>query len=499
MRVLRRRSRPRPKRRSRRETQKRRSRRSWPKRRSLPILPKTPLSRTETGPVDADLAEDTLEPTETGPVDADLADEDVGPADDTDDGDVSDDVDDFDVLTNRAEAVSVAVAVDGEPVPSTVLAQVRATWPEPVAPLLGDVIDRTDGLDAAALVSTLPGLWAALSDAVDRVGVGCLGRESVRWAAGTWQLALVAHGFPGGAEGDPCSVDAAWRHDRYVLACALAEAAVGRWPVSQQDLAALVDHAAGTVPAGLDAVVHLLLSGAGRAGDVAELRTLSDVLARTPTDRMRLRCFRETMVGSAKARGRMEDNEDLAGFAATEHGDVRLALLDGITGAGDGSGYGTKRRGRRCARRAAVGDKVGPIRSSSSPSPTTMCGNGFRTGAPRPSWPSCPRKGRGSCRPRATRPRGCSVRTIRRHPGGTGCGASPRCTRSSPIAIAATRRPAVAGRFSSSTSAWCTSPLRCVSRSRPATCWCSSATARPCRATATRGSVMPSPGWRRGA
>jgi Stage II sporulation protein E (SpoIIE) len=291
--------------------------------------------------------DDQLEPTETEPVDADLSDDDLddhGGVDDTDDEPKPD------LIESGGIGNSRAWADDEEPLPTVMVPRVRLDWPGPVAPLLSDVIDRPDGLDATALVSALHGLWATLADAVDQVGFGCLGRESVRWGAGQWQLAPIPSSFPGDGTHDSRRAAAGWWQDRYVLACALTEAAVGRWPVSREDLVVLVDNAAGTVAQGLDAVVNLLLSDVDRPGDVAGLQSLSEILAREPTDRIGVRCFRETMVGSAKARGGLADNEDAADFESAEDGEVRLALLDGITGEGDGSGHEAAWTALRAAR-----------------------------------------------------------------------------------------------------------------------------------------------------
>jgi serine/threonine protein phosphatase PrpC len=235
--------------------------------------------------------------------------------------------------------------------------QVRIAWPESPAPVLADIVDRPSGLDSARLVEALPDLWDTLAEVVGQVGFGCLSPESVRWSSGRWQLTPVPHYAPGDDQcgvGSACSYlagrNAGWLQDRYAIVCALVRAAVGRWPASPADARALLDGAAGDVAIGLDAVIHLLLHGTSPPGNVEPLHELHQLLGRRTEDRVTFRCFRESLVGSAKAAGRMEDNEDVAGWMSADNGSACLAILDGITGLGDGSGRDAAWAAMRAAR-----------------------------------------------------------------------------------------------------------------------------------------------------
>ena len=288
-----------------------------------------------------------LEPTEIEPAGIEISDlelpvrRDNYAVDDSDGGSVPERAE----SSSRGHACAWDERDDEVPVPRVVIPQVKVVWSEPLAFSLVDVIDGTDGFDSDLLVQQLPDLWSTLIDAVGQVGFGCLSRESLRWGLGGWQLAPVPHYSPSGkprgigADGaDPRVQAAGWLQDRYALVSALVRAAVGRWPTKPADALALVEHAAGQIATGLDAVVHLLLHGPLEPGDVGPLYELNRLLDRQAQDHVEFRCFRETLVGSAKAAGRMEDNEDVAGWSVTEDGSMHLAVLDGITGPGDGSG-----------------------------------------------------------------------------------------------------------------------------------------------------------------
>jgi hypothetical protein len=259
-------------------------------------------------------------------------------------------------LAGWAPVESVAAGPAAEGFQSTVIPKVELVWPRAPALVLHDAV-RSGGLAPAALLEALPALWGVLATTAGWVGLGCLTRESVRWGDGGWQLAVVPWLTPGGSHRgddadtfDPRGRPGAWSHDRYAVACGLVRAVIGRWPTGPADALELAAQPAEAFCPGLDAVVNALLHDVHEPGDVTALLRLSAALAPAlaapgagpasgPNGAVAYRCFRETMVGSAKARGRMGDNEDLAAWSANASGSLNLALLDGITGSGDGSGW----------------------------------------------------------------------------------------------------------------------------------------------------------------
>jgi hypothetical protein len=128
------------------------------------------------------------------------------------------------------------------------------------------------------------------------------------------------------------------------------DAATTRRPVDVADALALIDEAAGEVAEGMDAVLHLLLGPDLQPGDVAPLHALHEVLARQSGGPVGYRCFRETLVGSAKAAGRIEDNEDLASWR-TDQPAIMMAQV-------------TPRPVRRCGRLVRSGVKTRLSRSA---------------------------------------------------------------------------------------------------------------------------------------
>ena len=113
---------------------------------------------------------------------------------------------------------------------------------------------------------------------------------------------------------------------------ALISAFCGRAPADEWDARRLASILAGTVPVGFDAVIDALLSGD------AELATAAHRLGTAPGSPAGAQIAAETLVGSWKASEYPGANEDLATWTA--RGAHRLVLvLDGITGAGNGSGY----------------------------------------------------------------------------------------------------------------------------------------------------------------
>lgn len=254
------------------------------------------------------------------------------------------------------------------PGPSIAVPELEVTWPARLAPPLADAVGRGEGPARDRLVTNLPALWGLVAQAAEQVGLGCLTDGSVRWAGDCWQLAPFPRSWQGNPvlagpwnAADPHYRKAAWLQDRQALAGALVDAVTARRPVDVADALALVDEAAGEVAEGLDAVLHLLLGQDLAPGDVGPLYALHGVLAREPCDPVAYCCFRETLVGSAKATGRVEDNEDLASWLRDQRGSVALALLDGITGDRDGSGHAAARVAMRAARELWTRGEIEPL------------------------------------------------------------------------------------------------------------------------------------------
>jgi serine/threonine protein phosphatase PrpC len=204
-------------------------------------------------------------------------------------------------------------------------AEVILNWPEEPLPGLGD----PEGLPADRLLDELAELWPELAETVKRTGPGCLWPGALRWSEG-WQIASV---LPVGAVSMPVpATPGARERDAWAVASALIAVAAGRLPRDTADAAALVDLWAGTFPHGLDALVHGLLNGADPARIQAALRPKA--VARITT-----RAAAETGVGSRKAKGDpLWDNEDAYTTVRTPGSGYALAVCDGVTGPGDGSG-----------------------------------------------------------------------------------------------------------------------------------------------------------------
>ncbi|WP_157963546.1 SpoIIE family protein phosphatase [Actinocorallia populi] len=206
-------------------------------------------------------------------------------------------------------------------------AEVNVEWPEEPLPALGDPA----GLPLERLMGELPALWPLLSESVMRTGPGFLWPGSLRWGPEQgWQILCVP---PYGAGEEPVpETPGARARDVWSVICGLVTLAVGRAPRDLTDTLMLLELHAGRVPHGLDAVVRALLAGNDPGGVVA-------AVTRPWGEGVSVRMAAETGVGSRKAKGDPEwDNEDA--FAAVRSVDdvVVLAVCDGVTGPGDGSG-----------------------------------------------------------------------------------------------------------------------------------------------------------------
>ncbi|WP_329184955.1 hypothetical protein [Actinacidiphila glaucinigra] len=105
------------------------------------------------------------------------------------------------------------------------------------------------------------------------------------------------------------------------------------------DALLLLDLLAGELPQGMDAICRRLLAHPFQEGVAAGMAGLDEALQRTSSTLVSATCFLESVVGSRKARGRpATDNEDAAGAEESPSGTTCLALFDGVTGNGDGSG-----------------------------------------------------------------------------------------------------------------------------------------------------------------
>ncbi len=219
-------------------------------------------------------------------------------------------------------------------------AEVTVEWPEEPLPALGD----PGGLPPERLMSELPALWPLLAESMARTGPGFLWPGSLRWGHGRgWQILCVP---PYRAGEEPVAeTPGARARDVWAVICGLVTLAVGRTPRDLGDAALLLDLHAGTAPHGLDAVVRALVAGADPGGVVA-------AVTRQWEGPVALHIAAETAVGSRKAKGDPEwDNEDaFLSVRGTDHG-AALAVCDGVTGPGDGSGARASRAAVAALRR----------------------------------------------------------------------------------------------------------------------------------------------------
>ena len=198
-------------------------------------------------------------------------------------------------------------------------AEVSVSWPSEPLPELA--------LPAADLLEQLSTLWPLLADSEAAHGPGCL--WGLRWDEDEhWQLLIVP---PYGAELPVPVTPGAREHDAWVVASALVEIAIGRAPRDQADAFDLLDLHAGVVH-GLDAIVHTLFAG----GNPAQVHGL---LRAHHSGGVRVLAAAETAVGSGKAGYDPDfDNEDSHLVLRLPDGALALAVCDGVTGEGDGSG-----------------------------------------------------------------------------------------------------------------------------------------------------------------
>jgi serine/threonine protein phosphatase PrpC len=204
-------------------------------------------------------------------------------------------------------------------------AEVSMEWPEEPLPELGD----PEGLPADRLLDELAELWPLLAETVKRTGAGCLWPGALRWGEG-WQIVSI---LPFGATIKPVPLTpGAKERDAWAVASALLAVAAGRPPRDLADAVALLDLRAGVFPYGLDAIVHGILDGDEPARIYAALQPKA-------AGRIVMRAAAETAVGSRKAKSEpLWDNEDAFTAVRTPGCGLALAVCDGVTGPGDGSG-----------------------------------------------------------------------------------------------------------------------------------------------------------------
>ncbi|MFF1835869.1 hypothetical protein ACFVXE_16945 [Streptomyces sp. NPDC058231] len=224
-----------------------------------------------------------------------------------------------------------------------VLPEVRVEWPVELAPVLRESVQDRHTLDGGKLCAELPSLWRAVDTALERVGPGCLVPESIRHDPYEgWQVAALPRYGPDGElqlrdGAEPARPRA---RDRSALIQALVDAVAERPSADQADALALLDVMAGTFPLGLDAVCRrLLLDVELRRGVGAGMAPLHEALERRAPGSVSAVCYLESAVGSRKAKGDPEmDNEDVVRVVRGGDGALRMAVFDGVTGDGDGSG-----------------------------------------------------------------------------------------------------------------------------------------------------------------
>ncbi|WP_159033124.1 SpoIIE family protein phosphatase [Streptomyces fodineus] len=219
--------------------------------------------------------------------------------------------------------------------------EIVVRWNQELAPTLRDGIVEHGSLDRAELLDELPALWATVDAALARVGPGTLVTESVRHDSYEgWQVAaLPRYDLDGGIEPRDRRDGAPQPRDRRALVQALVDAVAERPCLDLRDALNMLDVFAGIFPSGLDAICRRLLGHDLRHGLAAGMAPLHDALERRAAGCVSATCYRETAVGSRKAKGDpATDNEDAAGALRGPSGTVRCAVFDGVTGDGDGSG-----------------------------------------------------------------------------------------------------------------------------------------------------------------
>ncbi|MGW2045367.1 PP2C family protein-serine/threonine phosphatase [Streptomyces sp. NPDC001858] len=277
-----------------------------------------PVPETEAAeandPVQANDAADTVETAE-----------DAAAAADVDFVDTAEDTQEM----QRPEFVAVAIP------------EITVRWHQDLAPTLRECVDEHGRPERDELIAELPELWHRVDSALRRLGPGCLVTESVRHDAYEgWQIAaLPRYDLEGGVEFHDRREVAPAPRDRRALVQALVDAVAERPCLDLRDALQLLGVFAGTFPPGLDAVSHRLLGHDLRQGVAAGMAALHEALARRAPDGVSATCYRESAVGSRKAKGDpATDNEDAAGASRDVSGTVRCAVFDGVTGEGDGSG-----------------------------------------------------------------------------------------------------------------------------------------------------------------
>ncbi|MES9555514.1 MULTISPECIES: SpoIIE family protein phosphatase [unclassified Streptomyces] len=241
--------------------------------------------------------------------------------------------------------MSVEPPADATEYGAVALPEIRVEWPQALAPTLRDSVVDAHSLDREELVAALPRLWRAVDAALDLAGPGSLVVESVRHDAYEgWQVAaLPRYDLDGRVRprerGDGTQHVAPQLRDRRALVGALVDAVAERPCLDLRDALQMLDVFAGTFPPGLDAVCRRLLGHELRHGVAAGLAPLQEALDRRAPGGVSTLCFRESAVGSRKAKGDpATDNEDTAGALTGPSGVLRCAVFDGVTGDGDGSG-----------------------------------------------------------------------------------------------------------------------------------------------------------------
>lgn len=231
--------------------------------------------------------------------------------------------------------------LDTAPRDAVALPSLHVGWEQELAPTVRDSVVVHHTLDRDRLCAELPGLWQAVDQALDRAGSGCLVPASVRHDAYEgWQVAaLPRYDMDGKPVVREAAATAPVLRDRRALVRALVDAASERTSLDLHDALQLLDLFAGTFPLGLDAVCHRLLGHELRQGVAAALAPLHEALNRRAPDGVSAVGYLESAVGSRKAKGDpATDNEDAATAVRTPSGTLRLAVFDGVTGDGDGSG-----------------------------------------------------------------------------------------------------------------------------------------------------------------
>ncbi len=233
-------------------------------------------------------------------------------------------------------------------------ARVELSWPElpglPLVDLLDSYSADAPAVSAAALLRAFVEIGRSL-EPFHQQGVGLLAPWSFRWTGQSLTLAVCDLLDAGKHDPvDPWFVTPAGEcgpaRDLRLFAVVLFKALTGEWSNRDASMLAMAGLAAGEWPPGADAALRACLHpehGRRAAGAGALASRIAPFVFPARNERLTTVVACESVTGWRKAGGNPEgDNEDAVGWAKVEDPSdgttTACAVLDGITGPGDGSG-----------------------------------------------------------------------------------------------------------------------------------------------------------------